>query len=187
MVLGALPALALGVLILGPLLAVGVTLQFSAGRDRTIAALATILLIGSLAAWDVVAGRIQFQKLCANDSGMQIHARRQIEPSDRTDLQIAWGNLSSYQFMQLAIAKRYSWTVEENSDLPGPGKIKRVREQLTDNDGGESLGTLTVYHWGGGWMSNALSTAPGAGGGSCGHGQGYFDTVLRRVFDLPDA
>lgn len=123
--------------------------------------------------WDVIPGRMQFDRLCNAQSGIRIYKSvslgteyRGTEFPDNFDL-----------YDQLSVAKRYPHYTVENRDLPGPGVIVHIENGVRDGRSGELLGTRTIFHYGGGWVENWITTA-GAGGGTCG-GQDGGTAVLR--------
>lgn len=164
-------------------LAVVFVLRHSAGRRKKwIAGAITALVVILIPTWDVIAGRIYFNQLCARDSGIRILKRVRLD-REFAGLQFP-GNPAVYQ--DLPIAKRYPYGLNSAEDLPGPAKIKFSREFIRDASTGELLGTLTMYFYGGGWFENAITLAPGGGGGYCGAEAGGFPVLLQRIFQRSD-
>jgi hypothetical protein len=151
--------------------------DFEVVVGQLVAGLLVEFIIALIPAWDVILGRIEFRRLCAEESGIRIHKQVVLDPEYRgTEFPDNF-----YICDQLPMAKRYPHRLEENRNLPGPAVITRIHDLVRDGKTGELLGTLTILHYGGGWLENATTTA-GAGGGTCGAQDGGHAELLKRIF-----
>jgi hypothetical protein len=150
-----------------------------ASGSKAIPLLIVSILVGAVLFWDVIPGRIQFKRLCETESGIRIYKRVTLEPEYHG---VEFPD-NFYIYNQLPIGKRYPERLEDVSDLPGPAKIRRARSLIIDASTGAQLGSLTIFFYGGGWFAQAVSTAPGAGGGWCGDGAGGAAELLNRIFE----
>jgi hypothetical protein len=178
LVLVAIPLAILTIVIVGAVLIVFVARRFGSGRGQFAAGLLTVFIIALIPTWDVIIGRIEFHRLCAAKGGLRIYKQVRLDPKFG-DVQFPELPLA---YRETSVGARYPERTEEVADLPGPGTIKMIRRTVSDSRTGDVLGTSTVYNWGGGWFEQALTTAPGAGGGYCGHESGDFPELLKRIF-----
>jgi hypothetical protein len=178
LVLGAGLLSVLAFVIGGAVVIVFVARQFRSGRGQLAVGLLLAFIIALIPTWDEVLGHIEFRRLCAEESGIRIHKQVVLDPEYRgTEFPDNF-----YIYDQLPIAKRYPHHLEENRNLPGPAVITRIHDVVRDGHTGEVLGTLTIFHYGGGWLDNATTTA-GAGGGTCGAQDGGYVELLKRIFE----
>jgi hypothetical protein len=84
-------------------------------------------------------------------------------------------------YKKTALASLYPYNLESSEDVPGPARIRYLRETIRDQKTGETLGTITNYFYGGGWVQNTVSLQ-GPGGGSCELEENYFRRFLEQVF-----
>jgi hypothetical protein len=150
-----------------------------ASGSKAIPLLIVSILVGAVLFWDVIPGRIEFKRLCETESGIRIYKRVTLEPEYRG---VEFPD-NFYIYNQMPIGKRYPERLEEVNDLPGPAKIKRTRSLIVDASTGNVLGSSTVFRYGGGWFSQTVSTAPGAGGGRCGDEAGGGVVLLNKIFE----
>ena len=176
--------LSAGPLALLVVLALGITAIWLVTRGmkprwkKWVAGLIAALIIALILTWDVIAGRVHFNRLCATESGIKIYKHIALSPEYR-NIRLPDNHIS---YDQMPIANRYPYRHESSDKLPGPGRIKYNREFICVAETGEVLGTFTTYYWGGGWFENTFSLQ-GAGGGGCGYEKGGFSALLREIFE----
>jgi hypothetical protein len=184
--LGGFAVLSAGPLALLVLLVIGVVAVWivvrrgkSPGKRWAIGMLTAVVVI-LIPTWDEIAGRAYFRHLCDTKSGIQVLQQVTLGPEYR-DVQFAD---APWLYKNTPLASLYPYRLESTEDLPGPARIRYVRQIINDQKTGATLGTVTNYFYGGGWFQNAVSLQ-GAGGGSCDLGSNYFKTFLARVFVAP--
>jgi hypothetical protein len=123
-----------------------------------------VALIAVTLFWDVIPARMEFRRLCDAESGIRVYKRIPLDAEFR-GMEIS-GLFSVYQ--ESPMGKRYPHRLVETNDLPGPGRIRRIVNTISDARSGETLGSLTTFYYGGGWLANVVPSGARAGGGSCG-------------------
>jgi hypothetical protein len=181
--LAGLLVLSIGPLALLALLLVGILVVWIAVRTQATpprkwaAAIAAGVTVTLIPTWDVIAGRLYFRYLCAADAGVRIYKSVELRPEDYA-VQFP-ANPAVYRRLQ--ISERYPYRLDSVEDLPGPAKIKMIRQSVIDAKTGDVLGDITEYSYGGGWFENAISFH-GAGGGHCASDGNNFKMFLERIF-----
>src|SRR5687768_11929059 len=140
-VLSALPLALLAILVLG-CVAVWLAIRGTKTRwKKGLAALLAASIVVLIPTWDVIAGRIHFNRLCATESGIRVYKKVRLDPVLR-EVQLP-DSVPKYEHMP--IAKRYPYGYESSEKIPGPATIKFSREFIRDARTGEVLGTVTTF------------------------------------------
>src|SRR5687767_14480470 len=94
---------------------------------RWVLGLGAVLSVFLGVTWDEFAGRAHFKQLCATDSGIRIYRKVRLE-FDHALANFS-GNPADYK--DTPLAELYPYAVEYAGDIPGPARIRYVRQTIT--------------------------------------------------------